>query len=636
MTKDKTLVKETPLPTWQIVSVCMVQLAEACNVTVLFPFMAFMVEDMGYTGSRLGYYVGGLAGAFCAAQFCSSVLWGMISDRYGRKIAIITGTLGAAAGMLIFGTAKVYVQAVMGRLIGGFLCGNLGVMKSFLAEITDDTNRGKGFSYISSFWAVGCLIAPLVGGLLSNPADKYPAFFSQSGLFGYFPYLLPCLLCACLNLCSVILCSITMTETRKPKAAPAPSSEVEMTSSAVKNPMTDVENQRGVFIIQDDEDEEGSSEDTTDDEESEVNDGSAKLSNSPVSEKKLRRQRRREAEGSSLNLERSISDMTDVDSDDMSTSSKKRRLGGGEDDVIIDDSDEICCPDLTCYNIFAFCSRGNKAASSDYSYDVVDTSSKHGNSLATNTSTSASPATPSSYSVLRRRGVILATSSYGVLCMGYILFDETIPLFLKLDRAQGGFSFDSGRIGTLISISAGFMLLFTTFVLPHFASKSKQWLYEIGIIGAIPLTLCWPALAVLNSTVLLHIKDENTYLLILWPLLLVLNILKNVFSCFSFTAVMIQVNHSAEEEYLGAVNGLGQSLAALARAIGPAIGGMLWSISTELHFIFLNFISVIFIFFLCGYVNRLLPPSIDFKKKKPNDAGNSHEEENLDAMEMMH
>ena len=51
----------------------------------------FQVSDFGYNGAVLGYYAGGLAASFCAAQFTSSILWGIISDRYGRKMAVIVG-----------------------------------------------------------------------------------------------------------------------------------------------------------------------------------------------------------------------------------------------------------------------------------------------------------------------------------------------------------------------------------------------------------------------------------------------------------------------------------------------------------------------------------------------------------------
>lgn len=41
------------------------------------------------------------------------------------------------------------------------------------------------------------------------------------------------------------------------------------------------------------------------------------------------------------------------------------------------------------------------------------------------------------------------------------------------------------------------------------------------------------------------------------------------------------LNNSVFDESLGVVNGLGQSLASLARMVGPGFGGILWSISIE-------------------------------------------------------
>jgi len=174
-----------------------------------------MVEDMGYTGKELGIYAGGLAASFCAAQFCSSIAWGKFSDIYGRKLAIILGTIGAALGMLVFGTSKTYTQALIGRIASGLLSGNVGVLKSFLTEITDETNRGTGFSYMSTAWSLGCIVAPLAGGLLCRPAIKYPYAFASDGFFGEFPYVLPCLLCTIFSLLSSLMCFMFMAESRR-------------------------------------------------------------------------------------------------------------------------------------------------------------------------------------------------------------------------------------------------------------------------------------------------------------------------------------------------------------------------------------------------------------------------------------
>jgi hypothetical protein len=51
-------------------------------------------------------------------------------------------------------------------------------------------------SILGSSWGVAIIIGPAFGGLLSQPAVKYPAVFSETGLFGSYPYLLPCMLTA--------------------------------------------------------------------------------------------------------------------------------------------------------------------------------------------------------------------------------------------------------------------------------------------------------------------------------------------------------------------------------------------------------------------------------------------------------
>ena len=44
------------------------------------------------------------------------------------------------------------------RCLNGMLNGNVGVMKSMMVELTDETNMARGFSLIALTWAVGCTI----------------------------------------------------------------------------------------------------------------------------------------------------------------------------------------------------------------------------------------------------------------------------------------------------------------------------------------------------------------------------------------------------------------------------------------------------------------------------------------------
>lgn len=52
-----------------------------------------------------------------------------------------------------------------------------------------------------------------MGGVLSRPADRYPALFSKSGFFAEFPYLLPCLVAGVINTVGLVLSLIYLKET---------------------------------------------------------------------------------------------------------------------------------------------------------------------------------------------------------------------------------------------------------------------------------------------------------------------------------------------------------------------------------------------------------------------------------------
>jgi hypothetical protein len=68
-----------------------------------------------------------------------------------------------------------------------------------------------------------------------------------------------------------------------------------------------------------------------------------------------------------------------------------------------------------------------------------------------------------------------------------------------------------------------------------------------------------------------------------WILFYFTMLLKAVSGCSAFTSSMILVNALPPPQQLGQVNGVGQSLASLARGLGPGLGGVLWGASVKLR-----------------------------------------------------
>jgi hypothetical protein len=60
---------------------------------------------------------------------------------------------------------------------------------------------------------MGTILGPMIGGLLSEPAENFPATFSKNGLFGRFPFLLPNLVCAAFLFLSVVFAYFFLVET---------------------------------------------------------------------------------------------------------------------------------------------------------------------------------------------------------------------------------------------------------------------------------------------------------------------------------------------------------------------------------------------------------------------------------------
>lgn len=93
------------------------------------------------------FYSGLLVSAFALAETCTAMFWGVLSDRYGRKPIILIALGGTALSNLLFGFATNFWLALLARVLGGLLNGNVAVMQTMVAEMVTRPEHERMYGF---------------------------------------------------------------------------------------------------------------------------------------------------------------------------------------------------------------------------------------------------------------------------------------------------------------------------------------------------------------------------------------------------------------------------------------------------------------------------------------------------------
>ena len=194
-----------PFPLKSVALLLLITLSDGIVITFLMPIVPFMVRSYGVEEAHVGSSAGSIASAYNLAQLVSGMVWGRVSDNYGRKPVILFGLVCTAASVVWFGVADSVGSAIAARVVGGLLNCNSAVTRAMLRECTPAEHRPRAFSSIGQAWGIGFFVGSMIGGALSRPADAFPAL--RGGILDTYPYLLPCVVSAsfCLVGCTALL-----------------------------------------------------------------------------------------------------------------------------------------------------------------------------------------------------------------------------------------------------------------------------------------------------------------------------------------------------------------------------------------------------------------------------------------------
>ncbi|KAI4290439.1 MAG: hypothetical protein L6R35_000305 [Caloplaca aegaea] len=174
-----------------------------------------MVRDFNVGDeNNASFFAGIFISAFAFSESLTGMFWGGFSDRVGRKPVLLLGCAGTMLSLLIVGLSTNFWVALAGRVVGGLLNGNIGVIQTMVGElVTKPEHEPRAYAVMPFVWSIGTIIGPAIGGVTARPAVTMPEVFSASGVFGKFPFLLPNLICSALLLVSICLGYFFLIET---------------------------------------------------------------------------------------------------------------------------------------------------------------------------------------------------------------------------------------------------------------------------------------------------------------------------------------------------------------------------------------------------------------------------------------
>lgn len=134
------------------------------------------------------------------------MIWGRLSDAYGRKPVILLGLLISVTANLAFGFSRSIGTLLLWRVLAGMANGILGVMRTMTAEIVKERRyQARAFLALPLVFNSGRVAALVIGGCLADPVRNLPWLFGPVGVFNFngspdgvawtlrYPYALPSL-----------------------------------------------------------------------------------------------------------------------------------------------------------------------------------------------------------------------------------------------------------------------------------------------------------------------------------------------------------------------------------------------------------------------------------------------------------
>jgi multidrug resistance protein len=124
--------------------------------------------------------VGQLIASYSIAQLVAAPLWGRVSDRYGRRPALLIGLSASALAYVVFGLADSVLLLYLSRIVQGAGGGTTGVAQAYVADTIAPGDRARALGWLSAATSAGVMVGPAIGSSAAHFGQAAPGLIAAA------------------------------------------------------------------------------------------------------------------------------------------------------------------------------------------------------------------------------------------------------------------------------------------------------------------------------------------------------------------------------------------------------------------------------------------------------------------------
>lgn len=150
-------------------------LVDLIGFGMVIPLIGLYGRHYGGEGLTLSV----LGGIYSIMQFIFSPLWGMLSDRVGRRPVLLISLAGSSLSYFLFGLAPSLTWLLAARAFGGVFAANISTAQAYIADVTTSDQRAKGMGLIGAAFGIGFTLGPPLGGIAAQFGLAVPGIIAS-------------------------------------------------------------------------------------------------------------------------------------------------------------------------------------------------------------------------------------------------------------------------------------------------------------------------------------------------------------------------------------------------------------------------------------------------------------------------